>query len=151
MSCKELSKKTDIHYFNQTLAKFRPDKVTGLAFFFPTPLLSVFIWVECNTKCSDLDLIQSMMLTHRHSEFADSASGDDSDTGHTRASDRHGKRCCHGSRLPARCQLWHRRGDREVHLCHSRCQRGPVLLDTGGGYRQIGAEEGTERTRDNWI
>ena len=53
-----------------------------------------------------------------------------------------GKWGCHGSRLPTCCKLWHCRGNREVHLCYSRSQRGSVLLYTSCGHREGCTPEG---------
>lgn len=73
------------------------------------------------------------------------AAGHDSYPGHTCSRHRHGQRRCHGGRLPAGRKLRRCRRNGEVHLCHSGCQRGSVLLDAGGRHRQGRAEE-SERT-----
>lgn len=69
-------------------------------------------------------------------------SGDDDNSGHTCSCHCHGEWCRHSGRLPACCQLRHCRGDRKVHLRHTRCQRWSVLLNASGGHWQGRTKEG---------
>lgn len=80
-------------------------------------------------------------------------SGDDVDPGFACSCNSHGEWHCHSGWLPACCQLRRCCGDGKVHLCHTRRQRWPVLLDACGGHWQGCTAEGkklVEKRQQKW-